>query len=178
MALVMMLIAVQGHAQSTTEAALYELPPVQNKKCLIIRDTRPDKVNFDGRQLPSIENGNKYNNYTCEFFSSQYVEFLGEENRFVLNTSHKDMYFDTYLGIYIFGKKISKPERIKIEGVDILRDLGYLRVMGDMTNTFRLWKNRIVVYKIGYNTVEIATGEGDASIYIYDEYGNSIHLWL
>ena len=68
------------------------------------------------------------------------------------------MYFDTYLGIYIFGKKISKPERIKIEGVDILRDLGYLRVMGDMTNTFRLWKNRIVVYKIGYNTVEIATG--------------------
>lgn len=68
---------------------------------------------------------------------------------------------------------MSAPTRIDIGDMSLTRYNNMLKIkIGNDCSYLDLYQNQTVIYKAGYTSISISTGNGYASIRFYDEYGN------
>ena len=138
MVLAMMLIAVQGYAQSTTlqlneKCMMNESFSEENRqneklfgrksyqpKGIIIKDHIIDPLHERNTQHGFKLNQNLeciHHSHTCEFDEWYWVEFMEYEQRFMSDRNQDKIFFDFYFGVYIFESfnASSKPEVKDIE---------------------------------------------------------------
>ena len=119
-----------------------------------------------------------HHSYRCIFDNWYWYSWHGYNNRFICHSYYNNRFFDSLLGYYLWGS-LETPDRIDLGDLSITRQRGRLKIFtGRNTTYLDLYHHKEIIYKVGYTTVKISTSNGHASIYIYDEYGNTAKYWL
>ena len=143
------------------------------------RPTPPPRPHH-GEHKPSAPHFGHHHNHHhhhCIFDAWRWVSFLGYTQRFICHSYYADRFFDSHLGVFVYGS-LENPTKIEVNGVYFYRYNDFVAVHGAKVKSYSVLENRHIVYEIGYNKVELITGNGYATLFIYDEYGNSSTYYL
>ena len=128
-----------------------------------------------GRWAPTFHHHSRYHHhhYNCLFDSWYWFTWGGYHNRFICHRRYHDRYFDSLLGYYLWGA-FDAPTRRDSGNMTFTRYNSTLKVkIGNNYSYLDLYRYQRIVYNVGFTTVEVTTNFGYATIYFYDDYGNT-----
>jgi hypothetical protein len=114
-----------------------------------------------------------HHHHNCIFDRWSWYSWQGYHNRFIRHGYYHNRYFDNMLGYYLWGS-LNAPTRLDIGNMTFTRYNSTLKIrIGNDYSYLDLYRYQRIVYNVGYTTVEVTTSSGYATIYFYDEYGNT-----
>ncbi len=116
--------------------------------------------------------GYLHHHYHCLFDNWYWYTWGGYHNRFICHRLYHNRFFDSLLGYYIWGA-LDAPTRLDIGNMTLTRYNSTLKVqIGTSVSYLDLYRSQTAIYRSGYTSIEVATGNGSALVRFYDEYGN------
>lgn len=113
-----------------------------------------------------------HHHYNCIFSDWYWYRWGGYHNRFICHRLYHDRFFDSLLGYYIWGA-LDAPTRLDIGNMTLTRYNRQLKVkINGNVSYLDLYRHQTVIYRSGYTSIEVTTGNGSALVRFYDEYGN------
>ena len=113
-----------------------------------------------------------HHHYHCLFDNWYWYTWGGYHNRFICHRLYHNRFFDSLLGYYIWGA-LDAPTRLDIGNMTLTRYNSTLKIqIGASVSYLDLYRYQTAVYRSGYTSIEVSTGNGSALIRFYDEYGN------
>lgn len=113
-----------------------------------------------------------HHHYNCIFNDWYWYRWGGYHNRFICHRLYHDRFFDSLLGYYIWGA-LDAPTRLDIGNMTLTRYNRQLKVkINGNVSYLDLYRHQTVIYRSGYTSIEVTTGNGSALVRFYDEYGN------
>lgn len=113
-----------------------------------------------------------HHHYHCVFDRWYWYNWGGYHNRFICHRLYHNRFFDSLLGYYIWGA-LDAPTRLDIGNMTLTRYNSTLKVqIGTSVSYLDLYRSQTAIYRSGYTSIEVATGNGSALVRFYDEYGN------
>ena len=131
--------------------------------------------NNHGNWRPTFHHHHNYHHHhhRCVFDNWYWYSWGGYHNRFICHRHYHDRFFDSMLGYYLWGA-FDAPTRLDIGNMTFTRYNSTLKIkIGYDYSYFDLYRYQKLRYQIGYTFVEVTINYGYATIYFYDEYGNS-----
>ena len=114
-----------------------------------------------------------HHHHNCIFDSWSWYTWQGYTNRFIRHSLYHNRYFDSMLGYYLWDS-FDSPTRIDIGTMSFTRYQGKLKVTTSGNVSYLdLYRYQKVTYQIDNTFVEVTTNGGYATLYFYDEYGNT-----
>ncbi len=113
-----------------------------------------------------------HHHYHCVFDRWYWYNWGGYHNRFICHRLYHNRFFDSLLGYYIWGA-LDAPTRLDIGNMTLTRYNSTLKVqIGASVSYLDLYRSQTAIYRSGYTSIEVVTGNGSALVRFYDEYGN------
>lgn len=113
-----------------------------------------------------------HHHYHCLFDNWYWYNWGGYHNRFICHRLYHHRFFDSLLGYYICGA-LDAPTRLDIGNMTLTRYNSTLKVqIGASVSYLDLYRSQTAIYRSGYTSIEVVTGNGSALVRFYDEYGN------
>lgn len=113
-----------------------------------------------------------HHHYHCLFDNWYWYNWGGYHNRFICHRLYHHRFFDSLLGYYIWGA-LDAPTRLDIGNMTLTRYNSTLKVqIGASVSYLDLYRSQTAIYRSGYTSIEVVTGNGSALVRFYDEYGN------
>ncbi len=114
-----------------------------------------------------------HHHHRCIFDNWSWYYWGGYSNRFIRHAYYHNRYFDSLLGYYLLGA-FDRPTSLQIGDLNIVRRSSNIKISTQReTSYLDLYRYQQLVYRVGNTTVEITTNYGYATVYFYDEYGNT-----
>jgi len=139
------------------------------------RPTPPPSHHHYGGYRPTFHHhhAHYHHHHNCIFDRWSWYSWGGYHNRFIRHGYYHNRYFDNMLGYYLWGS-LNAPTRLDIGNMTFTRYNSTLKIrIGNDYSYLDLYRYQRIVYNVGYTTVEVTTSSGYATIYFYDEYGNT-----
>ena len=157
-----------GHGSSYHHGSHYAPPPRNHHH-------NHNHWGYGGSWRSSYHHHHNYHHHHhhCIFDSWAWYTWGGYTNRFIRHNHYHNRYFDSMLGYYLWDS-FDAPTRIDIGSMSFTRYQSKLKItIGNNVSYLSLYQYQKVTYQVENTYVEVTVNSGYATLYFYDEYGNS-----